>query len=46
MNPCGISKVQMNSIYSFNVEYWNANNFLEEGEKKQAKITQIEFVKF
>ena len=28
MNPCGVSKVQMNSIYSFNVEYWNENNFL------------------
>ena len=34
MSPCGVSKVQMNSIYSFNVEYWNANNFLQEDEKK------------
>ena len=34
MSPCGVSKVQMNSIYSFTVEYWNANSFLQEGEKK------------
>ena len=34
MSPCGVSKVQMNSVYSFSVEYWNANNFLQEGEKK------------
>ena len=27
----------MNSIYSFNVEYWNANNFIEEGEKKTSE---------
>ena len=34
MSPCGVSKVKMNSIYAFTIEYWNANNFLEEGEKK------------
>ena len=37
MSPCGVSKVQMNSIYSFTVEYWNANNFLQEVEKKSSK---------
>ena len=30
MSPCGVSKVQMNSIYSFNIEYWNENNFFQE----------------
>ena len=34
MSACGVSKVQMKSIYSFTVEYWNANHFLAEGEKK------------
>ena len=34
MSPCGVSKIKMNTIYSFDVEYWNANNFLEEIEKK------------
>ena len=34
MSACGVSKVQMKSIYSFVVEYWNANHFLKEGEKK------------
>ena len=34
MSPCGVSKVEMNSIYSFTVEYWNANTFLQEDEKK------------
>ena len=42
MSPCGVSKVQMNSIYSFNVEYWNSNSFLQEVKK----IIQIEFAKF
>ena len=37
MSPCGVSKIQMESIYSFTVEYWNSNNFLEEGEKKYLK---------
>ena len=37
MSPCGVSKVKMSSIYSFNVEYWNANNFLQENEKKSQK---------
>ena len=30
MSPCGVSKVQMNSIYSFNIEYWNEKNFFQE----------------
>ena len=34
MSACGVSKVQMKSIYSFTIEYWNANHFLKEGEKK------------
>ena len=34
MSPCGVSKVKMNSIYAFTIDYWNANSFLEEGEKK------------
>ena len=34
MSACGVSKVQMKSIYSFVVEYWNANYFLKDGEKK------------
>ena len=42
MSPCGVSKVQMNSIYSFTVEYWNSNSFLQEVKK----IIQIEFAKF
>ena len=37
MSSYSVSKVQMNSIYSFNVEYWNTNNFLEEGEKKTSE---------
>ena len=37
MSACGVSKVQMKSIYSFVVEYWNANHFLKEGEKKYIK---------
>ena len=39
MSPCGISKVQMNSVYSFSVEYWNANSFLQEVEKNSEKNT-------
>ena len=34
MSACGVSKVQMKSIYSFTIEYWNANYFLKESEKK------------
>ena len=43
MSPCGVSKIQMNSVYSFNVEYWNANTFLQEGEKKSStnRVCQI-----
>ena len=37
MSACGVSKVQMKSIYSFTIEYWNANHFLKEGEKKYLK---------
>ncbi len=37
MSACGVSKIQMKSIYSFVVEYWNANHFLPEGEKKYIK---------
>jgi len=37
MSACGVSKVQMKSIYSFTIEYWNANHFLAEGEKKYIK---------
>jgi broad specificity phosphatase PhoE len=37
MAACGVSKVQMKSIYSFTIEYWNANYFLKEGEKKYMK---------
>ena len=37
MSPCGVSKVHMNSVYSFSVEYWNANSFLQEGEKNSEK---------
>ena len=29
MSACGVSKIQMKSIYSFTVEYWNANHFLK-----------------
>ena len=41
MNPCSVSKIQMNSIYSFNIEYWNFNNFIQENEKKLNRICQI-----
>ena len=34
MSPCGISKVQMNTIYAFSVDYWNKNDFLIKDEKK------------
>ena len=37
MSACGVSKVQMKSIYSFTIEYWNANYFLKDGEKKYMK---------
>ena len=37
MSACGVSKVQMKSIYSFTIEYWNANYFLKDGEKKYLK---------
>ncbi len=34
MSACGVSKIQMKSIYDFTIEYWNAKYFLKEGEKK------------
>jgi len=37
MSACGVSKVQMKNIYSFTIEYWNANYFLKEAEKKYLK---------
>ena len=37
MSPCGVSKIQMKSLYSFTIEYWNANHFFKEAEKKYLK---------
>ena len=37
MSACGVSKIQMKSIYDFTVEYWNAKHFLKDGEKKYLK---------
>jgi probable phosphoglycerate mutase len=37
MSACGVSKVQMKSVYSFVIEYWNANYFLKLGEEKYLK---------
>ena len=37
MSACGVSKIQMKSIYDFTIEYWNAKYFLKEGEKKYLK---------
>ena len=37
ISACGVSKVQMKSIYSFTIEYWNANHFLAEGDKNILK---------
>ena len=34
MSACGVSKIQMKSIYSFTVEYWNANHFLKKDYNK------------
>ena len=34
ITQCGVSKVQMKSIYSFVIEYWNANYFQKEGEER------------
>ena len=34
MSACGVSKIQMKSIYDFTIESWNAKYFLKEGEKK------------
>lgn len=37
MSACGVSKVTMKGIYKFTVNYWNANHFLKEGERKYLK---------
>ena len=37
MSACGVSKIQMKSIYDFTIEYWNAKYFLKDGEKKYLK---------
>ena len=37
MSACGVSKVQMKSIYSVTIEYWNANHFLKKKKKKYLK---------
>ena len=33
ISACGVSKIQMKSIYSFTIEYRNDNHFFAEGEK-------------
>jgi len=37
MSPCAVSKIQMKSLYSFTIEYWNINHFFKEAEKKYLK---------
>ena len=37
MSACGVSKVKMKGISEFSVEYWNADHFLKDGEKKYLK---------
>ena len=37
MSACGVSKIKMKGISEFAVDYWNANHFLKEGEKKYLK---------
>ena len=37
MSACGVSKVKMKGISDFVIEYWNADHFLKEGEKKYLK---------
>jgi len=39
MSACGVSKIQMKSIYSFTVEYWNANHFLKNGESNKTPFS-------
>ena len=37
LSGCGVAKVKMKGISDFAVDYWNANHFLKEGEKKYMK---------
>ena len=37
MSACGVSKVKMKGISDFVIEYWNADYFLKEGERKYLK---------
>lgn len=37
VSSCGVSKVTMNGVYKFTINYWNAQHFLKEGEKKYLK---------
>ena len=37
ISACGVSKIKMKGISEFSVDYWNANHFLKEGEKKYLK---------
>ena len=37
MSACGVSKIKMKGISEFSVEYWNADHFLKDGEKKYLK---------
>ena len=37
MSACGVSKVYIKGINDFSIDYWNANWFLKEGEKKYLK---------
>ena len=45
MSACGVSKIQMKSIYSFTIEYRNDNHFFAEGEKKYF-VTKIIIYQF
>ena len=37
MSACGVSKITMKGVNDFSVNYWNADFFLEEGERKYLK---------
>ena len=41
MIPCGVSKVHMKSIYAFEIDYWNANTFLQESKNNSNRVCQI-----
>ena len=45
ISACGVSKIQMKSIYSFTIEYRNDNHFFAEGEKKYF-VTKIIIYQF